>query len=69
MRAKYVPRKDAAKVAVSFYRWNNPIGLTNPQLLTQYVRSWDKAPTIYIFSFVSGAYSEDVLEALVNYFN
>ncbi len=54
--AKHVPQQDAAKVALSFYRLNNPMGITNPQLLTQTVRTWNNTPTIYIFRFISGGF-------------
>jgi len=54
--AKHVPQQDAAKVAVAFYRMNNTMGVTDPQLLTQTVRSWGDAPSIYIFRFVSGGF-------------
>jgi len=54
--AKHVPQQDAAKVAVAFYRLNNPMGIADPQLLSQTVRSWGNAPSIYIFRFVSGGF-------------
>ena len=54
--AKHVSQQDAGKVAVSFYRLNNTMGVTNPQLLTQTSRNWENAPSIYIFRFVSGGF-------------
>ena len=54
--AKHVTQQDAAKVAVTFYRLNNPMGIVDPQLLTQSVRSWENAPAIYTFRFVSGGF-------------
>ena len=54
--AKFVPQQDAAKLAVSFYRLNNSMGVTNPLLLTQTVRYWENAPSIYLFRFVSGGF-------------
>ena len=54
--AKHVPQQDAARVAICFYRLNNPIGVTDPQLLTQTSRSWESTPSIYIFRFASGGF-------------
>jgi len=54
--AKHVPQQDAARVAICFYRLNNPIGVTDPQLLTQTSRSWESTPSIYIFRFTSGGF-------------
>jgi len=54
--AKHVPQQDAANVAISFYRLNNPMGIANPQLLNQTVRSWENIPTFYVFRFVSGGF-------------
>jgi len=54
--AKHVTQQDAAKVAVSFYRLNNPMGIVDPQLLSQSVRSWENAPAIYTFRFISGGF-------------
>ncbi|MCX6287323.1 MAG: C10 family peptidase [Bacteroidetes bacterium] len=54
--AKHVPQQDAAKVATTFYRLNNPMGVSDPRLLSQAVRSWENVPSFYIFRYVSGGF-------------
>ena len=54
--AKHVPQQDAAKVAISFYKLNNTLGVTAPLLLSQTTRSWENVPSFYVFRFVSGGF-------------
>ncbi len=54
--AKHVPQQDAAKVAISFYKLNNTLGVTAPLLLSQTTRLWENVPSFYVFRFVSGGF-------------
>ncbi len=54
--AKHVPQSDAQQVALTFYRLNNPAGITPPQVGSVSVQSRDNVPTFYIFRFVSGGF-------------
>ena len=54
--AKHVLLQDAAKVATSFYRLNNPLGVTDPRLLSRATRAWENTPSFYIFRFESGGF-------------
>ncbi len=54
--AKHVPVEDAAKLATTFYRLNNPMGVSDPRLLSQAVKSWENVPAFYVFRFVSGGF-------------
>ncbi len=54
--AKSVSREDAQKIAVSFYRLNNPSGIQNPQIGSFSVNSWQNIHVYYVFRFTSGGF-------------
>lgn len=51
--AKHVPEQDAQKLAVTFYRLNNPQGISEPGIKSATTYSREDLPTFYIFRFVS----------------
>jgi len=54
--AEFVPQKDAARLAVTFYKLNNPKGITDPQIQSESLKSWDNIPALYIFRFTTGGF-------------
>ena len=54
--AKFVPQQDAAKLAASFYRLNNPNAGSNAEISSQTVQTWENVPALYIFRFTSGGF-------------
>jgi hypothetical protein len=54
--AKHVPQTDAQQFAVTFYRMNNPSGITDPQVRSVTIKTWENITSLYIFRFVSGGF-------------
>jgi hypothetical protein len=54
--AKYVPQSDAQQFAVSFYKINNPIAVTDPKVRSVTVKTWENVTSLYIFRFVTGGF-------------
>lgn len=54
--AKHVTQTYAEQIAVTFYRLNNHSGMTNYQIQSYTVKTWENLSTFYIFRFVSGGF-------------
>lgn len=54
--AIYVPQSEAQQIALTFYRLNNPSGITAPEIRSVTVQSRDNVPAFYIFRFISGGF-------------
>jgi len=54
--AKNVPQTDAQKIALTFYRINNPSGILTPQIKSASLKSWENVPSFYIFRFDTGGF-------------
>ena len=54
--AKHVPQSNAQQIAVTFYRLNNPSGITDPRVKSVTAKSWENVSSLYIFRFSTGGF-------------